>query len=195
MIHKWRMIDKRTSYIIILSNTFFGFFFPCQNIFNTIRFFYPMVKYSVVMFWVLPRKSVPSGKEMECATPHMQGRSAWNHAATVDEVQQDIYRFPRWILTSLMSCHVTSSVSSRLSCYVMSMSCYDIPCHVTSLQTISCHVTHVRANSHHVISCHLSFKSWQVRYKWPFFVIRTFLCVFCVSQLFVTAWLCIRQIK
>lgn len=141
MIHKWRVIDKRTSYIIILSNTFFGFFFPCQNIFNTIRFFYPMVKYSVVMFWVLPRKSVPSGKEMECATPHMQGRSAWNHAATVDEVQQDIYRFPRWILTSLMSCHVTSQCvkSSVMLCHVNVMLRYSMSRHVTSNHFMSCY--------------------------------------------------------
>ena len=60
------------------------------------------------MFCVLPRKSVPSGKEMECATPHMQERFAWKHATTVNEVQQDIHRFPRLILTSsVMSCHAT----------------------------------------------------------------------------------------
>lgn len=37
------------------------------------------------MFYVLPRKSVLSGKEMDFATPHMQRPTAWKHATTVNE--------------------------------------------------------------------------------------------------------------
>ena len=137
------------------------------------------------MFCVLPRKSVPSGKEMECATPHMQERFAWKHATTVNEVQQDIHRFPRWILTSsVISCHATSSYFISCSTCLVS-SCHVKSCFVMLRYSMSRHLKpfHVMlymyvlipVMSVHVI-CHLSHVKSGIN---TIFVIRTIVCALC----------------
>lgn len=105
------------------------------------------------MFWVLPRKSVLCGKEMDFATPHMQRRTAWKHVATVDEVQ------PKTFIHSFI--HSFSKIKfdfyyDGLSCHV-TVSCYDISCHVTWGHFMSCYTCLV-------LSCYVmsSFKSCHV---------------------------------
>lgn len=159
MIHKWRVIDKRTSYIIILSNTFFRFLFPPVKTFLTL--FVSFILWLSILWWcfeffhgnlfqVETRWNMPHHTCKDVLHGIMQPLSTRYSKTFI------VFLDEFWLLW----CHVMSRPVCQVVCHAMSCQCHVTIFHVTSRHFKPFHVmlhmyVLIPIMSFHVI-CHLS---------------------------------------